>query len=148
MPKQFATLPLGFPVSGLNENWSFTNQPENTTPDLKNTRAYEMVSGRSRGGQRPGTTKVLDAQHSGSSNLQCITHTITGKAWGSATSLGTRTFTNIAVSGGNIKTFTTGVGAAYTTPTGGAGALDSAAPVIHSTRHYDDVYFADGPNLE
>jgi len=144
VPGQIATLPLGFPTSGLNENFSFTGQPENTAPDLRNVRAHEMTSGRARGGQRPGISKYLDEQHSGSSNIQCISHIITGKAWSAVTSMGARTFTNVAVSGGNVKTFTSGVGSTYAIPGDGTGALSADAPVIHSTRHYNDIYFADG----
>jgi hypothetical protein len=49
----------------------------------------------------------------------------------------------VAVAGGTIKTgFAEGVG--FTTPSGGAGALDSAAPYVQSVTAFQKVYFTDG----
>jgi hypothetical protein len=48
----------GFPTKGLDTNQARRNQPKDTTPDSLNVLPYEPISGRLRGGSRPGTKKV------------------------------------------------------------------------------------------
>lgn len=48
-----------FPVGGLDNSVSVQRQPPYTTPDAKNVRPFDVISGRGRGGTRPG----LDLSH-------------------------------------------------------------------------------------
>ena len=57
MPKQ--PTELAFPVKGFDENWAYKNQPEGTSPDCLNVRAYDVIQKRLRGGQRAGLSKVF-----------------------------------------------------------------------------------------
>ena len=48
---------VGWPRGGLNENWSFDDQPGNSTEEVMNCRNLDPETGRDRGGSRPGRTK-------------------------------------------------------------------------------------------
>lgn len=50
---------LPFPAKGLDENASYRDQPEKSTPDCLNVRPYDPIGGRVRGGPRAGTAKTL-----------------------------------------------------------------------------------------
>ncbi len=63
---------LVFPLRGLNENWAFGRQPEGTTPDALNVRAYDSVDSRLRGGQRDGASKYFADVINGSNAIQAI----------------------------------------------------------------------------
>lgn len=135
---------IGWPVGGLHENFAFANQPDRTTADVQNVRAYDPNSGRSRGGQRPGLVRHINSLVNSTNTIQNINHFVTSNAYSGATTLSTRTIKGIVVAGGTIKTFTT----SYATPTNGGSALSATAPVIYSTRFFDDIYFADGTNIK
>jgi hypothetical protein len=143
MPDERA-LSLVFPVGGLHEHLPFTRQPEGTCPDVQNMRPHDPGTGRSRGAQRPGLSRHINAQVNSTAAVQCLDRFVTYAAYSGANTLDTRTIKGIAVAGGTIKTFTS----SFATPTNGSTALASAAPVIHSTSFYDDVYFADGTNTK
>jgi len=61
---------LSFPVKGLNENWAYKAQPEGTSPDCLNVRAYDTLGTRLRGGQRPGLSKFFSSQVNGTNPIQ------------------------------------------------------------------------------
>ena len=67
-------LRLGFPFRGLSEYDSVTDQPGETSPDLQNVLAVDPISGRRRGGQRPGIKKYVSPQINGVASLQDISH--------------------------------------------------------------------------
>ena len=48
---------LPFPVGGIADGSSHTNQPENTTQDAKNVVPFDASEGRVRGGRRRGVKK-------------------------------------------------------------------------------------------
>lgn len=51
------TRPLVFPIKGLHESAGFDIQPEGTTTDALNVRAFDALVGRARGGRRAGNSK-------------------------------------------------------------------------------------------
>jgi hypothetical protein len=63
---------IPFPLLGLNQNWALAKQPERTTPDCLNVRAFDPVSGRARGAQRCGLKRYFDDRVDGSSDVQEI----------------------------------------------------------------------------
>lgn len=54
-------LPILFPRGGLSIDQGFANQPEGTTPAVRNMRPFCSVTGRRRGAKRPGTRKLWNA---------------------------------------------------------------------------------------
>jgi hypothetical protein len=64
---------LRFPVKGLDLSQAFSLQPPGTTPLGVNVRAYDPLTARRRGGQRPGLSKYVAAQVPGSGVLQELT---------------------------------------------------------------------------
>jgi hypothetical protein len=48
---------LKFPVRGINKSRLPDEQPEATSPDMNNVRAFDIADDRIRGGQRPGMAK-------------------------------------------------------------------------------------------
>jgi len=48
---------LRFPLRGIYKEGPTVQQPEGTTFDCKNVRAYDPLDKRARGGQRPGLDK-------------------------------------------------------------------------------------------
>jgi len=70
-----------FPTKGIDVAHLQEEQPPGTTPIGDNVRAYEMLTKRGRGGQRPGITKYLNMQVSGFHEIQLLdTITITDGA--------------------------------------------------------------------
>jgi hypothetical protein len=61
-----------FPLQGKNENFAYRKQPEGTTPDALNVRAYDAIANRQRGGQRNGLSKYLASAVNGSNAIQGI----------------------------------------------------------------------------
>ena len=51
---------LPFPVGGIVDGSSHTNQPENTTHDAKNVLPFDTSEGRLRGGRRRGVKKTTN----------------------------------------------------------------------------------------
>jgi len=60
--------PLNFPLRGYIENMAMSAQPDRSTPDCLNVRAYDSLDRRNRGGQRTGQSKFF-ADAVNSSNL-------------------------------------------------------------------------------
>lgn len=60
---------LPFPVNGIDENIAYGLQPEGTTPDAKNVRAFDSLARRLRGGSRPGLTKWFANQIEGTNDI-------------------------------------------------------------------------------
>jgi hypothetical protein len=52
---------VAWPVKGLNEMLSYSQQPEGTTPDCLNVRPFDALGRRLRGGQRSGCSKYVAA---------------------------------------------------------------------------------------
>lgn len=48
---------LRFPLSGIDKGRAASEQPEATSPDMKNMRPYDTLDNRMRGGQRPALDK-------------------------------------------------------------------------------------------
>lgn len=48
---------LKFPIRGINKSRVPDEQPEATSPDMNNVRAFDVLDERVRGGQRPGMKK-------------------------------------------------------------------------------------------
>lgn len=139
MPAKFTAQRLEWPLRGMDENASFLRQGTGTTPSAQNVRSIDPETGRSRGAQRAGLSKYLDAQHTAAA-IQEIGHVVSSAAISGAT---VRTFTRYAIAGGNWKTFT---GSAFTTPAGGSGCLSSSVPVVFSQPAFGSVFAVDGTN--
>lgn len=60
----------GFPTAGLDVTCEFGRQPSDTTPDSQNVRSVETLANRFRGGSRPGISRYIDEQVSGSNLIQ------------------------------------------------------------------------------
>lgn len=56
MPSERLT--IEFPIGGLNRQLAYQNQPPYTTPDCLNVRARDVLTGRLRGGSRPGLSRA------------------------------------------------------------------------------------------
>lgn len=67
---------IPFPLKGLFESGAYQRQPEGTTPDCKNVRATDPRTGRVRGGQRSGLSKLVNSQVNGSNVIQCVTSVV------------------------------------------------------------------------
>ena len=85
MPPKRRSVKLPFPVKGLNESYGYEDQPDGTTVDAQNVRAFpakstdpssgnSKASGRARGGQRPGLSKYVSTAHSSDTSIQNISH--------------------------------------------------------------------------
>lgn len=61
---------MSFPLDGKDITRSFHRQRPGTTVDAFNVRSFDPVSGRARGGSRPGLAKVLPAQPIGAYPIQ------------------------------------------------------------------------------
>lgn len=132
-------LSLTWPQAGFNEAAAFSQQPKGTTPDAQNVRPFDVVSGRLRGGQRPGLSRHINAQVSGTNPIQCLQKFVLNADYSAANTLAVRSIKFLAVCNGTVKVGTT----SYATPTNGASAFTAAAPVVYATNFHDDVYFAD-----
>ena len=71
------TIEIPFPLRGYSTHEAYDDQPQETSRYLVNVRGYDPVSGRRRGGQRPGMSKYLADQVNGSESIQHVTH-VTG----------------------------------------------------------------------
>lgn len=140
MPK-ISPIRVPWPLRGIHRGAGFQGQPGGTTPDALNVRSIDPSSGRSRGAQRPGLSRYLDAELSSGSPIQCIDHATIAAGFSGASSLNTRSIYRVAVSNGNVAKFD---GSSFTGATNGTGALSATAPVIHSAELFGSVYFADG----
>lgn len=79
---------INFPVKGLNEAYSYDDQPKGgfnqqtgvfgggTTPRASNVTSYDARTGRRRGASRCGTSKYCSVTVSGARSVQDITHVV------------------------------------------------------------------------
>jgi hypothetical protein len=75
-------LDLMFPSLGIDETQPYGNQRRGTCIDAQNVRAFDPVTGRERGGSRPGLTRYFSATVNGDYSIQEITHLVTNDAIG------------------------------------------------------------------
>ena len=66
-----------FPLKGKHEGAAYRQQPEGTTPDALNVRAFDAIANRLRGGQRNGTSKYAAAAVNGTNPIQAISQLTT-----------------------------------------------------------------------
>lgn len=141
---------LRFPFGGLSELGSYAaqlpNQEQPTTVSCANVRAYDPRTGRLRGAQRAGHSRYLNAQHSSSNPIQHITHLTSTSVYSTSGSAAMRSQTALAVSQGNVKTFSRN--GSFTTSTNGSSALDADFPFVDSAELFGVLYFADGKNVK
>lgn len=133
---------IGWPIGGVSLHSGYTHQDPGTCIDALNVRGYDPTTNALRGAQRAGHSKYLDGQI-GSSYVQCVDHIVTASAIAGAS---VRTIKAVAVSGGNVRTFTRG--GTVNVPTNGTGALHATNPYIGSTVLLNKLYFADGSTFK
>ena len=61
-----------FPRLGINKGVGTSEQPYSTSSEMNNVRLYDVLSGRARGGQRPGQTPWGDGDVIGDSNQPVV----------------------------------------------------------------------------
>lgn len=135
---------MPWPNLGLVESTGYETQPRNSTVECENVRAWEPSTGRARGGQRAGLTKYVNDRTS-ANNVQDIGQVVTRSTPSAQTEVGARDVVSYAVTNGTVAKFTT---SAFTTATGGSGALSTTTPVIFSAELFGTVYFADGDSTK
>lgn len=119
------------------------SQPDGTCVDCQNVRLFDVLESRARGGIRPGLSKFLSSQINGDIRIQDLNYTTVISATNPSTlSLGVRTVTAVAVSGGAIYTFADSGTSAATAS--GSRTLSATAPFILSAELFGKVYFTDG----
>lgn len=89
MPKQ-ELVQLSWPRQGLVENAALMEQPEGTTTDCLNVRAYDALDRRNRGGQRTGLSRVIDAQVNGDADIQVLLQTVESVPLAEAANVGSK----------------------------------------------------------
>lgn len=141
---------LRYPVGGLSEFGSYRNQQPNgeqpTSVSCLNVRAFDPRTGRLRGAQRAGHVRYLNATHSGDYPIQHITHIVSTAVYTTSGSAAMRSSTAVAVSQGNVKTFSRN--GSFTAATSGTGALDADFPFVESAELFGVLYFADGKSVK
>lgn len=140
--RQYRT--LKFPFKGLDVGRAFDNQPDGTCVDCLNVRGFDPRTGRRRGAQRAGLTRYLNAQAGGSATKiqdinQLITHQTSVTA--STTQIQNSNYINLAVANGVLYLFDT---SSFTSK---GSNFDANAPVIFSAQLFNDVFYADGKNV-
>ena len=85
MPDQEAFGPLDFPVLGVDTSKRLPEQPPGTTPVGQNARVFENLTGRGRGGSRPGLSRYISEPVEGAGVIQHMNSIVTcsGLALGS-----------------------------------------------------------------
>lgn len=56
---------FGFPLSGIDKGRAVPEEDLTTSPDLNNTRPYDVLASKARGGQRPAFVKKYPQQIGG-----------------------------------------------------------------------------------
>lgn len=157
---------IHFPKAGIDVSQAFLSQPARpvwTGPDGKplyartcpvgqNVRGWEPLSGRERGGSRPGQSKYLPVQllTAGLADFvqELNTFTVDHATGGDMqTSQSGRVVTLVAVSQGNVFVANPG-DTAWTSPTNNT-SFDpplNAAGLVYSAANNQKLYFADGSN--
>ena len=144
MARLLTRFDLPWPVKGLVESTGYETQPKGTTVDCQNVRAYDPGTGRSRGGQRAGLTKYVDAR-TASGKVQDIGQVVARDTPSDQSEVGARTVTTYAVTNGTVAKVTT---SGFTTASSGSSALSSSVPAIFSAELFGVVYFADGESTK
>ena len=126
----------------MDESRALKDQDPQTCIIAENVRPFDN-RGKMRMGQRPGIVKFSSAQvNDGSTRVQMIAHVVTIDAnAASGTTIDRRTIKLVAIANTklNIMTPTSSTEAATHVLT-----FDANAPVIFSTKFYDDLYIFDG----
>jgi len=144
MARLLTRFDMPWPVKGLVESTGYETQPDGTTVDCQNVRAYDPGTGRSRGGQRAGLTKYASAR-TADGKVQDIGQVVARDVPGSQAEVGARTVTTYAVTNGTVAKVTT---SGFTTASGGSSALSSSVPAVFSAELFGVVYFADGASTK
>lgn len=63
---------IPFPLNGIDKGRTTSEQPRQTSPDMKNMRPYDTLDNRARGGQRPGMDKRYADQIGGSNAVPVV----------------------------------------------------------------------------
>jgi len=143
MPRQTEQRQIPFPIGGLNVVAPRGRQPEQTSPSLKNVRAFDSLEGRIRGGSRPGLSKYCPDTMGSSNRVQDINYVTTViDAAPNTTVLGVRQIISAAVCNGAVYKFTSSASTVATT--GGSQSLSSSAPFIFSAEMFGKLYYVDG----
>lgn len=74
------TIILPWPFKGINENWAYSNQQDQTAVDAQNVRSHELLTGRNRGGSRAGLSKLLSTRVNGALPGQDLTSVVYSSA--------------------------------------------------------------------
>ena len=69
---------LRFPLNGIHKGFGTVSQPEGTTFDCLNVRAYDIIENRIRGGQRPALDKWGAGDQIGSSEQPVVAMAVIG----------------------------------------------------------------------
>ena len=67
-----ADIPLRFPLRGLSDDRSYEDQEALTTREAQNVRAVDPLTGRTRGAQRSGLTKLIEVAANGTNKIQHV----------------------------------------------------------------------------
>lgn len=136
-----------WPFNGLHVGRSFHGQASDTTVACRNVRNYDPRTGRARGAQRPGVTRLNSGQASGTGNKQIqdiiAVTTVPTSSGVSLTNLAAREAVVYCVCDGTVQTVTS---SGFTTVSSGSSALSATAPVIFSAPLFGKLYYADGTN--
>lgn len=107
---------LKFPPYGIDETRGYARQRPGTTVDCQNVRGFEPVTGRERGGSRPGLIKYMPSLVNGTNPIQdlnyLVSSTVVPAALTSAFSYGMAVNTGFGIgNGGNGASLFSGIGA-------------------------------------
>ncbi len=136
IPPREEYIDLTFPTGGIDLTQGFERQRGGTCVDALNVRGWDPVTGRNRGGSRPGLIKYIAGQVSGTHTIQDI----------NALALSNSKLL-LAVSNGNVAKASPG-GSTWTVVTNGTAALSSSAVVVRSAVQNQAVWYADGVNYK
>ena len=135
---------MPWPVKGIIESTGYENQPRGSTVECQNVRAYDPGTGRSRGGQRAGVVKYVNAR-TADGKVQDIGQVVSRDTPSSQAEVGARTVVTYAVTNGTVAKVTS---SGFTTASSGSGALSSSVPVVFGAELFGVVYFADGASTK
>ena len=79
-PVPAALVPMFFPGKGINDSVSLNDMTPGFAPEAENVRLFEALTGRGRGGSRPGIDQFIPEKHSGTHEIQHITQIVTVNA--------------------------------------------------------------------
>lgn len=151
-----------FPKAGIDRSQATGKQPARPSVDgeyartcyfAKNVRTYDPDGGRSRGGQRSGYSRLIDARASGSEFIIQDLSTVTGVGFPAPgggtvqTSLSGRVVTLVAVSQGNVYVANPG-DTAWTAANNATGETPPLvySGLVYSAQNTGKLFFADGTN--